>query len=417
MTKQKRGAAVAPKVLEAQHRNETTRRFKAFIEELSSPEIASLFTPRNYELLYTYKRSGIKIHPAVDSEFRSSELKNMKNLFAAYLKNQSQDLFPGLPNTNLHDALTLGVPLLVFLVDAYNKESPIADRLRAHFGPVTDVAEAYTSLGERIQFLMYVFGIMFSTYENGLIYACNDENSKASILLNSVVVKRHLPEKRTFKVEGYGREAYRVAWFDLDEPLKKLRYIELSQAQLGIPDASPNVPLKVYIQKHALQRITDRLDSIKLTTLQLPLFDSINEPIAHIVKPGKFLLEMRLNKVKVGYFVATVEGNALLIRTFLFITNNGTPEGHRLKEQTGLQMLDKKYLAIDKLSSFVAKEVAENAEIRAIFEKADCGYLFDKELQTYTAIEFSNRHTPAVKLPAYIANHNLEAEWAEMPTV
>ena len=414
MAKQKKGAAVAPKVLEAQHRNETIKRFKAFIEEQSNPEIASLFTPRDYQRLYTCKISGIKIRPLVDSEFKSSELKDMKKLFIAYLKEQPKEMFPSKTCTNLHDALTLGIPLLAFLADAYTKESPIADRLRANFGTLAEVEEAYISLGEMVQFVIYALGIMFSTYEDGLIYACNEGDSNNAILMSTVVVKRLLPERCTFKVNGYGREAYRVAWFDLHEPKQKLRYAELSRAQLGIPGATPDVPLKVYIQKHALRRMTDRLDSPNPNMLHLDLFASISEPVAHTVKPGKFLLEMRLNSVKVGYFVATVEGDALLIRTFLFVTNNGTPEGQRLKELTGLQMLDKKFLAIDRLSSFVAKEVVENAEIRAIFEKVNCGYLFDESLQRYTPIEFFNRHTPAVKLPAYIATHNMEEQWMEL---
>ena len=120
MTKQKRVAAVAPKVLKAQHRNETIRRFKAFIEEQSSPEIASLFTPSNYELLYACKSSGIKLRPLIDSEFKNSELKEMKELYITSLKRRSEETFPNMPPTNLHDAITLGIPLLTVLANIYN---------------------------------------------------------------------------------------------------------------------------------------------------------------------------------------------------------------------------------------------------------------------------------------------------------
>ena len=47
-----------------------------------------------------------------------------------------------------------------------------------------------------------------------------------------------------------------------------------------------------------------------------------------------------------------IEGK-IVIRTFLFVTNNGTPEGKKLAQITGLQKLDKKYLALDKLSTFM----------------------------------------------------------------
>jgi hypothetical protein len=77
----------------------------------------------------------------------------------------------------------------------------------------------------------------------------------------------------------------------------------------------------------------------------------------------------------------------LVIRTFLFITNNGTPEGKKLHELVGLQKQDKKYLALDKVSTFINHDLRTNETMRRLFIEAGCGDLleltedniFDKE--------------------------------------
>ena len=69
-------------------------------------------------------------------------------------------------------------------------------------------------------------------------------------------------------------------------------------------------------------------------------------------------------------------GDKLVIRTFLFLTNNGTPEGKKLHNLIGLQKADKEFLKIDKLSTFVNSDIKENEKLKALFCEAGCGDLF-----------------------------------------
>jgi len=101
------------------------------------------------------------------------------------------------------------------------------------------------------------------------------------------------------------------------------------------------------------------------------------------------LVAFRLFNTKVGYLLAEYIDDAVLIHTFLFITNNGTPEGQKLTELTGLGKLDKKYLAIDKLSSFVKSDIGKNEKLKSIFEKAGCSSLLDIE---ETVEKISTKH-------------------------
>ena len=80
---------------------------------------------------------------------------------------------------------------------------------------------------------------------------------------------------------------------------------------------------------------------------------------------------------KIGYFVANIVDGCVFIRTFLFITNTGTPEGKRLEKLTGLKKLDKKYLAIDRMSTFMNSDLAENPEIQKLLANSNCQSVID----------------------------------------
>jgi hypothetical protein len=72
-----------------------------------------------------------------------------------------------------------------------------------------------------------------------------------------------------------------------------------------------------------------------------------------------------------------VQHDYVLIRTFLFITNTGTPEGDKLAALTKLQKEDRKYLAIDNLPSLLGSDILENEVISKLFRQAGCQSILD----------------------------------------
>ena len=63
------------------------------------------------------------------------------------------------------------------------------------------------------------------------------------------------------------------------------------------------------------------------------------------------LIDFNMYEYKVGYLLITLHEDKLVIRSFLFLTNDGTLEGRKLRQLTRLEKYDKKYLGIDKLST------------------------------------------------------------------
>lgn len=79
---------------------------------------------------------------------------------------------------------------------------------------------------------------------------------------------------------------------------------------------------------------------------------------------GSLLIPFSIYQERAGYFTGEIVDGKLILTTFLFLTNNNTPEGEEIYKQYELTRIDKDYLSINKLSSFVASDIAQNPEAR-----------------------------------------------------
>jgi len=231
---------------------------------------------------------------------------------------------------------------------------------------------------------------------------------KGSQTLFVLDINRRKAETRYFEIDGQQRQAHCVSWATSQHGFVEMK-VKLSQ--LGFQKGIPDKDVKIYIQKHALRRLDERIDCLSVDQKHISLFSALIKP--EIIKTAKnrSLVAFRIYNTKVGYLSAEYIDGAVLIHTFLFITNNGTPEGQKLTELTGLGKLDKKYLAIDKLSSFIKSDIGKNEKLKAIFEKAGCSSLLDIE----EAVEkISTKHADSSITELLLHYLNTEEELQEM---
>ncbi len=151
----------------------------------------------------------------------------------------------------------------------------------------------------------------------------------------------------------------------------------------------------VYIQNHALRRIEKRLSPLTFYECYTSTCYSIptNHPIIRISSSNYLIPVLYQNTYKLGYYVATICDDIVLLRTFLFITSSITPEGRKFDQLTGLSKLDKNYLAIDKLSSIINIKIEDDAELMEIFRLSDMEHLTSEDLRKNV-----NIYTPESKL-------------------
>lgn len=178
--------------------------------------------------------------------------------------------------------------------------------------------------------------------------------------------------KRVF-VGGQQRVVYRCGQCFMPYGIK---WADLDSQDIGLNGLAKNIP--VYIQSHALERLYERLDCFENS--KSLIYDYLWWSIlnAKVIKStnGECLIEYWFNCHKLGYLVTTINNGIAIVRTFLFITMDGTPEGLLLHKKLGIRRDDKEYLNIDKLRTYLITDIQEDTELRNIFEECGCGHLF-----------------------------------------
>ncbi|MDR0700357.1 MAG: hypothetical protein LBG28_14255 [Tannerella sp.] len=144
--------------------------------------------------------------------------------------------------------------------------------------------------------------------------------------------------------------------------LKRLHVNEPSGGDREIP---------VHIQQHAINRTMQRACCVFPGSV-LSLIDNAFEENRKIIceSGNRYLIECYSYDIKLGYFVGMYVDGIFVIFTFLLITHNGTPEGRKLAELTGLQRQDMTFLAIDDLKTLINSDIRHDERITQIFRRS-----------------------------------------------
>ncbi len=181
------------------------------------------------------------------------------------------------------------------------------------------------------------------------------------------------PETISLEIDNKKRNIYRVG---SSIPLEGIIWLFTTPENLGMKGILNTLPLKIYIQQHAIERLKERLGEIFDNFHYFIISSAILSNEVHQSGDGSFMYAVKYLSIKVGYLKATIIEDKLLIRTFLFVTNNGTPEGKKLADLLGVQKEDKKYLGIDKLNTFINSDIEEDEKLKQIFCQIGCEGLF-----------------------------------------
>lgn len=166
------------------------------------------------------------------------------------------------------------------------------------------------------------------------------------------------------------RTCYRVG---ITNALDEFEWVNLPGSILK-GDHEEYIP--VYIQQHAIKRLEERIDMLKVSFIIHMAFESLADfKCKRKVKGEKLLVPISLYKEKLGYFVLTYVDGIFLITTFLFITQSGTPEGDLLDQHSGFKKKDKAFLNIDKLSTFIEYDIPASPELVQLLDEAKLSHL------------------------------------------
>lgn len=185
-----------------------------------------------------------------------------------------------------------------------------------------------------------------------------------------VLVDVHPAKPTTFERDGDRRPAWQCG---MPFGPRGIEWVTWPAACSGKDDKLPSA--NVYLQSHALQRLRERV-CIESEGLTDWVWQSLRKP-AFVEYRGRRLAKFRIAQWHLGYFTFEEVDGKILITTFLFLTNAGTPEGDKLRERTRFATDQITWLQMDRLSYFLMSDVPDDPRLREFFAECGCGHLFE----------------------------------------
>ena len=361
----------------AEHKKKYLNRIRALCSAVGCEHVYNLIPREEQDKIYRHRIFPFKFTVAEGNEISGKVLSDIRMLSDYIFKDVLLAVTESGVQLSLYELYTIGLNFFEYLnslkIEQY-PDAPKVKELQMKFIPMNKLfIEADTTLR------MYMSGVCFGSCDlisriYWMKHSFSVDKQKPEGIINLMEVHSHIPEKIYDCKDNVYRPAFKVCKGFAETGIKHFR---LDQEQLGIIGMPGNSFVEIYIQAHALQRIKERLDCMMQFYQNLYLINSISSIKIHKETRDRFLIEYKISEIKIGYLAADLSDGKLIIRTFLFITQHGTPEGNKLAELYGLGKLDKSYLELDKLSTFLTTDMCSNAELREVFQQAGCQYLLD----------------------------------------
>ena len=361
---------------EAEQRKAFFSNFFRVLKLYGCEEVIHTFDKVQRDFIFKHRFRYPQIIAAKGHNISPSVLREMKTVLFYNLNEYKVEVKPKGPSISLMDHYTLNNTLDFLkkwiIKKKLSKLEIIVDNLN-NFIEFEDLANKAEKSGY-VHF--FILGMVFSEMERQLYwikakYDFNPNRNYEPCLVLEVFTAK--PEIISCEIDGKRRQIYRVGWGNQESGVI---WTTLLPETLKMESAICSIPLPVYFQSHVLHRLEERLDCFSPDYLQYQLFNSLEHPV-YVNFKGHMLIEYRANSIKYGYLVVEYIEGFILVKTFLFLTNNGTPEGKKLEKLSGLKKLDKKYWAIDKHSTFLTPDLANNKKLKALFAEAGCEKLFE----------------------------------------
>ncbi len=370
------------------------QKLKDFATAVGALDAFNLIPETEIDLMvkFRFRPLYVELHP--EAEIHPKYLSFFRGQIADYMKKTVFTVIENGPQIKLQDFSTVGMTLDFSLsaminrnYDKFDQLDEIIDGFSIFFDFISTQRKPYLKLKSFITFL----GWSCSYLEDAFCWFDHHLQNAPPYFSEKLILRTQKADVRRIKLDGKTRPAYRVGRALTDVGVE---WVSIRPIDLGLKGAKSKMPMCVYIQSHALDRLYERIDNVVEPTLQIYLFLSLIDAKLHIMKDGTKLIEYYAFGIKMGYLVFEIVDDIILIRTFLFLTNDGTPEGERLKKNNGLEMLGKQYLKIDRMSTFSKTDFKSNEKTAKLFADCGCGHLleqFDKEFPKQNEIYFVNQ--------------------------
>jgi hypothetical protein len=188
---------------------------------------------------------------------------------------------------------------------------------------------------------------------------------------DQLVVRIHRAQPHAIPVDSAVRKVYRCTRPRAD---RGIREISWDCARLKIEGRSDVLP--VFIDRHAINRLEERVPLRgQVSFLHRVMVASLEDPALTPRGNGTYLVDFGDGDFHFGYFVAEVLPDLVLVRTFLFLTMQGTPEAELLREKLGLSRSDVERYKLDHFWTLTASDLAVDPLMSRVLAECGCSHL------------------------------------------
>ncbi len=383
--KNKRKSCVSQKISKSKYNNELKSKMYSVVKAAKAEEAYRLIPKKEFDMLYLMGMKPIAILPSDGQDIPSFFLKQIKNLTYSFLKNEKFCFYENGPEISLYDYYLVGEPLR-FLLRNLSDTTRNKDLILKGFELFMNYTNLQNEPGKAARYLADLLTMKLSAFSFGYTIFQFDFCQTKSLyptIFNCYYVKIVFTERSKVSLNNHTREVYKVG-YPVDN---NVVWMTTNPSKLGIESNFADLEIDIYIQKHAIQRLYERLDCMEKFVIHLYLLESLLCFTIGNNRKGQKLIEFKSGDIKLGYLAYEYVEGVVVITTFLLLTNNGTPEGDRLQEVLGMQKLDKQYLGIDKLKNLVFSDIVENKQIYDLFRDAGCANLFEIPKDQFVKID------------------------------
>lgn len=383
------------KVQQIKHKEMFMDRIEALCNAMVGPEYFRLIPPFMLDGLYLFRYPALKAKATSENEISKAKVSQYNQLMNSFITDNTIDFETGL-TIPLRWCLSEGIILSRFIAEMPEDYFPNAIRLKIAFAEYLPGTESHKWIQDSFAVILYDTNIFLSELDNVIYQAnmggtasCYEESEN-----NTVYIEACKPESKTITIENSKRRIIELVWyFENNKFIGTL----IKPSILGFTGTGSNHPTKVYIQKHALTRLQERLD-LTPGIMHYAAFTTFNqEIIVHVKNDKHSLVAYMLSNQKVGYLLVKWIDQKLIIITFLFLTNDDTPEGKKLNNLLTINRLDKQHLMIDTLPAFNAYHIEDNDLLSTIFIEAGCGSLLKlRNLEQFTVKSLNDKDPESI---------------------
>jgi hypothetical protein len=395
-----------------------TSRTKQIIRMIGGDGLLDKFKPIFFEKLYECRYPGLKAKAAPGSEIPKARAVQFHKLL--------QELMEGveitIPNGNkipLTWYLSEGQTLIDCIGELDPGNDPTLIEIKAQLKPFFPEGKVHHHVQDLLVELVTDTCRFLSDY-NDHVYRGDLSMTPYFAAFNpsnDILIHAFKPSFERLMTQKGVRDAIRLGWANRDF---KWEYFKVKPSALGFKVQGLDMPVDLYIGKHALQRLKDRIDITPGIMHEILLHTFLQNHIPHNFRGNESHVEYHVSSEKVGYFTVKLHENKLMVHTFLFLTNNDTREGEKLNRLLNIELVDKKFLEIDNLPTFNSYHIDQNDVLNKLFRDAGCGSLLKLgHLQAFTIKEVADKDPESIvkylaDAPYFRTDPNSEQESGEL---